>query len=69
MYCKKKQKWIDREFNFVDSMALSKPDEKVLKKMNNSVLYRPFILGFLLLTCYGLKLMNKGRKIFLPLFE
>lgn len=37
LYCKEEGEWQDRDLQFVDGVALSKPDEKVLKNMTSNV--------------------------------
>ena len=62
VYCKKEEVWINRSFDFVDSVYLSKQDKKLLKEMKPFVLYRPFNPKFFGVEMLWVELHEQSKK-------
>ena len=64
IYHKLKQEWIDRKFEFEDCYVVAKQEEKVLKSMRSSVLYRPLNPHFPLIDMLWVELNEQRQKEF-----
>ena len=64
IFCKDKQEWVDRKFEFKVSQLVEKEEEKFLKNMQTYVLYRPLNPQFPLVDMLWVELNEQGKKEF-----
>ena len=64
IYHKDKQEWVDRKFEFEDAYFVTKQEEKVLKSMQSSVLYRPLNPQFHLVDMLWVEVNEQRQKEF-----